>query len=86
MFIISEGEVDIFLKNFDKEFVIQTLKVGSSIGAMDMMTDTSEDFDFFARAKNSVQIQILRKFDLDMMARDNDEIEKMMKQVDLEIL
>ena len=86
VFIVSEGEVDIFLKSFDREFVLQRIGVGSSIGAMAMMTDTSADFDFYAWAATGVTVQVLSKFDLDMMARDNDEIEKMIKWVDLEIL
>ncbi len=53
---------------------------------MAMMTDTSEDFDFYARAQSSVTVQVLSKFDLEIMARDNDEIDKMMKRVDIDIL
>ena len=54
IYIISKGEIDVFVKNNEKEFYIDTLYTGCSIGSYSMLK--REDYTIYGRAKTDCTI------------------------------
>lgn len=60
MFIVSEGVVDIIMKYREKEFLFETIGVGSSFGMYGVMLN-HHLYPFYVRAKTNVTVQTVSK-------------------------